>query len=150
MLVHNYDYQGIYLMTDEADINPMEIGKFLIPAYSTVIELPQYSDREIPVFENGTWIIKADYRGINGCLIDESGIFLNKHEFKIGELPTALVILANEPEALIHFYKTIWDGFHWVEGLTQAEIDIVRAPVVLPPSLEDRMAAVEEMMLWSI
>lgn len=44
------------------------------------------------------------------------------------------------------FYKPRWDGVHWVEALTQQEIDAVKnAPQ--PPSLDDRIKALEDMEL---
>lgn len=65
-----------YLMTRKADADPEETrmqGRFipLVPANSTLIAIPEYRENEIPVFENGQWVVKPDYRK-NFYKVDES------------------------------------------------------------------------------
>ena len=65
-----------YLITRTADADPEETriqGHFipLVPANSTLIAIPEYSKNEIPVFENGQWVVKPDYRK-NFYKVDES------------------------------------------------------------------------------
>ena len=65
-----------YLMTRKADADPEETriqGRFipLVPANATLIAIPEYRENEIPVFENGQWTIKPDYRK-NFYKVDES------------------------------------------------------------------------------
>lgn len=68
MNIYSYDkYTKAYLYTGIADADPEATkleGKFvpLLPAYSTLIAPPEYGEYQIPVFENGSWAIKADYR----------------------------------------------------------------------------------------
>lgn len=65
-----------YLITRKADADPEETriqGRFipLVPANSTLIAIPEYRENEIPVFENGQWVVKPDYRK-NFYKVDES------------------------------------------------------------------------------
>lgn len=69
MLVYNYNKNTReYLSSQIVDSDPEATrlqGKFvpLIPANATLIPPPQYnSQREIPVFKNGEWSVKQDYR----------------------------------------------------------------------------------------
>lgn len=71
------------------------------------------------------------------------------------------VILENEeitPEECIEiecpqgFYKPRWDGSRWIEGLTQEEIEELKKIGTTPqePSLEERLAALEALMMGVI
>lgn len=69
MLIYNYDKTTReYLSCQKAEADPeatRKQGKFipLMPACSTLIEPPAYnSENSIPVFENGEWVVKPDYR----------------------------------------------------------------------------------------
>lgn len=63
MLAYKFDKNTKeYLGTQEAQINPLE-GGYLLPANCTFLEVPEYSEGEIPVFENDIWVIKIDNRG---------------------------------------------------------------------------------------
>lgn len=69
MLIYNYDkITHEYLSSRTVDSDPEATrlqGKFvpLIPANATLIPPPQYnSQRQIPVFKNGEWSVKQDYR----------------------------------------------------------------------------------------
>ena len=77
MNIYNYDEKTKeYLSTTIAEADPEEIklkGKFvpLVPANATLIEVPEYGENEIPVFENENWVIKPDYR-INFYKVDDN------------------------------------------------------------------------------
>lgn len=68
MMIYCYDRSTKeYLYSSIAEADPEETkiqGRFipLLPAYSTLTAPPEYGENQIPVFENGNWIIKADYR----------------------------------------------------------------------------------------
>lgn len=81
--------------------------------------------------------------------IDDNGYFIED------------VILENEeitPEGCIEvecpqgFYKPRWDGSRWIEGLTQEEIEELKKIGMTPqePSLEERLAALEALMMGVI
>lgn len=46
-----------------AEPNPLEPGKFLVPANATITPPPERSFAEAVVFESGSWVIKPDFRG---------------------------------------------------------------------------------------
>lgn len=77
MNIYNYDEKTKeYLSTTIAEADPEETklkGKFvpLVPANATLIEVPEYGENEIPVFENENWVIKPDYR-INFYKVDDN------------------------------------------------------------------------------
>lgn len=70
MTVYIYDYDKDtkeYLGFREADADPEETkiqGRFipLVPANAVLTAPPDYGENEIPVYEAGKWVIKADYR----------------------------------------------------------------------------------------
>lgn len=65
MKIYNYSHEDhTYTGESIADESPLQSGVYLIPAKATVIKPQEYGDYEIPVFENGSWIIKKDYRGV--------------------------------------------------------------------------------------
>lgn len=51
MKIYNYNYLGLFIGCSDADENPLEPGRFLIPAGATEIE-PLPGQR---YFFNGTW-----------------------------------------------------------------------------------------------
>ena len=66
--IYNYDEnKKEYLGFREADADPEETkiqGKFipLVPANAVLTAPPDFGENEIPVYEAGEWVIKADYR----------------------------------------------------------------------------------------
>ncbi len=69
MNIYNYAKETKeYLSTSLAEADPEATrrqGKFvpLMPACSTLVEPPEYNpENSIPVFENGEWVVKLDYR----------------------------------------------------------------------------------------
>lgn len=45
------------------------------------------------------------------------------------------------------FYSPKWDGEKWIEGLTEAEIDAIKANIETPqPSLEDKVAELQDVI----
>lgn len=86
MLVYNYDpITKEFLYTQEADPDPVESkrqGEFipLLPANSTLVEVPKTKENEAAIFSEGSWVIVKDYRDkalvdkeLNITYIDEFG-----------------------------------------------------------------------------
>ena len=70
-------------------------------------------------------------------LIDENGLFI---EDAFVEELTEFTIETPCPQGLYH---PKWDGEQWVEGLTQEQIDAIKASAVAEPTLEERLQALE-------
>jgi hypothetical protein len=81
----------------EAYIDPAETqikGEpvFMYPANSTDIEPPVVLENQVCVFENESWIVKADYRGQYQC---DSNLKVSKVE-TIGELEQGYLVITKE------------------------------------------------------
>lgn len=64
MLIHQYDNAtGQYISSNLADPDPKNLERWLVPAFSTDIALPERSRNEWPFFVDGAWTLKPDYRG---------------------------------------------------------------------------------------
>jgi len=63
-IYHYHPEYKIYLGSSDADPSPLEPGVFLIPAYATELEPPEYSEGKVSVFDGTSWDIVDDYRGI--------------------------------------------------------------------------------------
>ena len=84
MKIYNYDKDsGVLLSVAIAQENPKRKGHYLMPLYSTIVEPPSISEREIAVFRNGYWSIIPDYRGLEQIDIKTKEI---SEILKIGEL----------------------------------------------------------------
>ena len=70
-------------------------------------------------------------------IIDENGLFVE--DAFVEELTDKTI----ETPCPSGFYHPKWDGTKWVEGLTQAEIDAIKASVVVEPTAEERIAQLE-------
>lgn len=56
MLIYHYHSEtGAFLGQGEADKNPRERGKFIVPAFATTLPPPAPADGKIRVFRNGAW-----------------------------------------------------------------------------------------------
>ncbi|GJH39058.1 tail fiber assembly protein [Paraburkholderia hospita] len=65
MLIHQYDAtDGRYISSRLADVDPKNIGRWLVPAFSTDAPLPTRAALQWPFFVKGAWILKPDYRGV--------------------------------------------------------------------------------------
>ncbi|POR46751.1 virus tail fiber assembly protein lambda gpK [Paraburkholderia eburnea] len=64
MLIHQYDNAtGQYISSNLADPDPKNLDRWLVPAFSTDIALPERARNEWPFFVDGAWALKPDYRG---------------------------------------------------------------------------------------
>ncbi len=140
MIIYNYHpVTKEFLSQCEADESPLEPGVYLIPANATDMAPPTEGDNQKAVFDNGAWSLKDDYRRHTACEIDSSGFFVGTHEFVLGEKPTGFIILASHPSA--ELYKPMWQKGGWVQGETMPP---------QPPSVEDRVKALEDAMLMKL
>jgi len=63
-IYHYHPEYNYYVGFSNADPSPLEPGIFLIPAYATELEPPEYSESKVPVFNGTSWDIVDDYRGV--------------------------------------------------------------------------------------
>lgn len=57
MKIYNYDDNGFFIGSSEADESPLEQGVFLVPRNATEIVPPAIGDGQAVKFENGCWIV---------------------------------------------------------------------------------------------
>ncbi|MEG2045793.1 MAG: hypothetical protein RR100_02990 [Comamonas sp.] len=56
--IHHYSEEtGEYLGTNDGFESPLEPGVFLIPAYATDIDLPEFVPGKAMVFKDGAWTL---------------------------------------------------------------------------------------------
>jgi len=64
MLIHQYDAEtGQYISSRLADPDPLNVDRWLVPAFSTVDELPARTPLSWPFYLDGAWKLLPDYRG---------------------------------------------------------------------------------------
>ena len=64
MLIHQYDAEtGQYISSRLADPDPRNVDRWLVPAFSTVDELPARTPLSWPFYLDGAWKLLPDYRG---------------------------------------------------------------------------------------
>jgi len=64
MLIHQYDATtGQYTSSRLADSDPLNMGRWLVPAFSTTDALPERKHLEWPFWRDGAWKLLPDYRG---------------------------------------------------------------------------------------
>ncbi len=86
MKIYNYDDNGEFLNETQAYPNPMEKGKFLIPAKATTIKpLSNLKANETQVFKNDKWQKIADFRGTKIYNKETQEVETQK---ELGEIPT--------------------------------------------------------------
>lgn len=79
-IVYHFDENGAYCGASEACRSPLEDDVYLIPAMATDVMPPATGKNECPVWENGKWTVKPDFRGKvywlddgSECKIDQIG-----------------------------------------------------------------------------
>jgi hypothetical protein len=64
MLIHQYNNAtGEYISSRLADPDPLNQDRWLLPAFTTDVALPDRQRNEWPFFIGGAWVIKPDFRG---------------------------------------------------------------------------------------
>ena len=89
MKIYHYHPDYKYLVSDGvADPSPLDPpGVWLIPAYATEIEPPEYSEGFIPIFNENNWEIIEDKRGTYYSIINQEKI-INYNPFEAPENST--------------------------------------------------------------
>lgn len=65
MLIHQFDAEtGAYISSRLADADPLNLGRWLVPAFSTADELPARTPLSWPFYLDGAWKLLPDYRGV--------------------------------------------------------------------------------------
>ena len=64
--IYNYNFNGIYIGTAQADEDPLEKGNYLIPAFATTVNIPHEIVQDYHSWKwNGTeWTEVVDYTNI--------------------------------------------------------------------------------------
>ena len=121
MLIYNYSPStGAYLGTSVAREDPMESGRYLIPANATATPAPALNHGETAIFDGDNWRVVPDYRGRSVCGLDLDGYYTGLTELTLGETPDARRILADPPAPGLH--RARWNGQAWIDGRTTDEI----------------------------
>lgn len=63
MIVSQLDAEGFFAYTTEADPDPLEPGKFLIPGGCVPLAPPKFGTNQAAKYENGSWKIVPNLRG---------------------------------------------------------------------------------------
>lgn len=129
MEIYNYSpLTGEYVVATQARPDPLDEGNFLIPANATTDAPPAFGDDEIPVWENGAWVVKPDFRGTKYWTVD--GAFVVEGEVKeIGEtVPDGAVLSdpGDRPSAL-----HTWSGSAWIAPTEAEQVAAWRADAFL-------------------
>jgi hypothetical protein len=116
MIIYNFD-AITYEYTNEglADLNPLEPGEWLIPAYATVVTPPTVDINEIPIWNDNSWIIAPDFRGQpiwNKITLEQSVVKI------IGPISSEYTLI--EPPN----YNSKWDINTWVIDILVQEENI--------------------------
>ena len=127
MKIYNYhpDYKYFYCESD-ADVSPLEPGAFLIPAHATDIEPPTCESNQTQIFNETSWDIIEDRRGIYYST-ETQQVILNDNPLEAPDNATK-----EEPPEVPDGYKLTWSG-SWV-------LEEIPPPPVLTP-LEKLTAA---------
>ncbi len=102
-IVYHYDENGTYCGASEACRSPLQDEVYLIPAMATDVMPPATGKNECPVWENGKWTVKSDFRGIVYWLDDGSECKINQ----IGET-VPLNGLSQRPEVTTKKKNSFW------------------------------------------
>ena len=127
MKIYNYhpDYKYFYSQS-EADESPLEPGVFLIPSHATDIEPPTCESNQIQIFNETSWDIIEDRRGIYYST-ETQQIIVNYNPLEAPNNTTK-----EEPPEVTEGYKLTWSE-SWV-------LEELLPPPVLTP-LEKLTAA---------
>ena len=136
MDIYNYHpITGEYLYQSMADADPLEPGKYLLPAFSTDTKPPKTNSQEIAVFDSGKWVKKSDYRKTCYWLPDGS-------EHRIDEIGAtipdgALLEAPSKPVEQLRIDKLIEINAAYETRAQQVTVDVPPSEVQSWPKQED-------------
>ena len=106
MKIYNYDDNGEFLNEANATPDPLEKGKFLIPAKATKIKpLSGLKANETQVFKDGKWQKTADFRGTKIYNKETQEEYIQKELGEIADEWTTLVPKENQK----------WSANKWID-----------------------------------
>lgn len=79
-IYHYRATNGEFIFESEARRDPLELGRFLVPANATTIAPPTVAPNQVAVWSGSAWTVAVDYRGAyydydrNLVTIDEIGV----------------------------------------------------------------------------
>lgn len=112
MLLHQYDsHTGQYLNSFLADPDPVNPDRWLEPAFTTSVPLPERPRLSWPVFRDGSWSLVPDYRTLRLYRKDN------------GEVAEILVIGMTPDDAGLTDTPRPSDEHVWSDGKKTWEID---------------------------
>jgi hypothetical protein len=129
LTIYNYDRENYSLIgVSEAQPNPREKGKFLIPSFATDIEPPAFRKNETAIFDEKThsWSIIQDYRNTPIYSIENGDETIMQ---ELGPIPDGFT-LKKKPEG---FYKFDKDSDKWVkdqDALYEAKLHKLKEEVI--------------------
>lgn len=112
MNIYHYNpITGEFLSVGLADPNPLEPGKFLIPAHATEIEPPVTSEKQVAVWKGSAWGVEEDNR--------EEVLYKTTtgEEIKISEIGPLPWDCTRTPRPSEFYF---WDGQCWVLNFNKA------------------------------
>lgn len=62
-IFHYHPETGEFLGQSAAMPDPLEEGRFLVPAHATDTQPPEVGQNEVAVFDGQSWVLKPDFRG---------------------------------------------------------------------------------------
>lgn len=92
-------------------------------------------------FKRGVITLKLMYE------INEYGYFIGDRLVKEQDDYPSNYVEHAPPTHVKGFYKPKWNGTTWIEGATQEEIDELTKPQPAPPTVEQRLAELENTIL---
>jgi hypothetical protein len=104
-ITHEFTGSGV------ADPDPLEPGKFLVPAYATTDPIPATGENQTAVRVRQAWQVLADHRGLHYWLADGSDHYISA----IGDEPPANA-LTTEPPVLLKQRSTAIEKLKRDEG----------------------------------
>jgi len=120
---------GEFISEVPADESPLEPGVVLLPAFATALKPPKTAVREVAVFANGQWQVKANWRGVT-LFVTATGAKTAINE--IGKTPTDIGATDIPPPA---------PEYSWANGAWT--VDQVKVAAKLAASKADGMARID-------
>lgn len=115
MNIYNYSPNtGEFLGAEIADADPLEAGKFLIPAHATTVQPPSVGDGFAACFVAGAWLAVEDHRGATSW---DKQTQEPKVVEDLGAVPSGFT-LATPP----NFPAIYDDEFGWVEDVGKVAV----------------------------